>query len=140
MVGWCQVTWVTTSSGPAWIEVFVCVVGPMLLTRVGRQVGAQEKEFGLGIPFPGAINISLLGQLGQPAPLSSGARRPSAGPGRNPHLLIRSDPPPAGPRDLEAEPLVPACGVWDVTAGDPLLKGHLGTTEPDTLEGKAMGN
>lgn len=104
-------------------------------------MGAQEREFGLGTPFPGAINIPPLGQPGQPASLSSGARRPSAGPGRNPHLLIRSDPPPAGPRDLEAEPLVPACGgVWEVTADDPLLKGHLGTTEQDTLEGKAMGN
>lgn len=111
-----------------------------MLTRVGRQVGAQEREFGLRTPFLGAINIPPLGQLVQPAPLSSGARRPSAGPGRNPHLLIRSDPPPASPHDLEAESLVPAWGVWAVTAGDPLLKGHLGTTEQDTLVGMAMGN
>lgn len=98
----------------------------MLLTREDRQVGAQEKESRLGTPFPGAIHIPWPGQLGQLAPLYCGARRPSAGPGRNPHLLIRSDPSPAGPRDLEAESLVPACSVWGETAGDPLLKGHLG--------------
>lgn len=89
-------------------------------------MGAQERESRLGTPFPGAIHIPSPGQLGQLAPLYCGARRPSAGPGRNPHLLIRSDPSPAVPRDLEAESLVPACGVWGETAGDPLLKGHLG--------------
>lgn len=116
-------------------------------TRVERQVGAQERESRFGTPFPGAIHIPPPRQLGQPGPLSYGARQPSAGPGRNPHLLIRSDPSPAGPRDLEAEPLVLACGVWGETAGvwgetagDPFLKGHLGTRDPGTLKGEAMGN
>lgn len=63
----------------------------MLLTREDRQVGAQEKESRLGT-FPGAIHIPSPEQFGQLAPLYSGARLPSAGSGRNPHLLIRSDP------------------------------------------------